>query len=133
MGNIGRWADGIPERALGCEPCSLLRRWRPCPCANAWATRPPASGAIPAPSDPSGETRAIILVAIADLLWDVVYTVSDVPYGSLTAVMTTDEGQRTRLVAWARTAANLALAAMTLGGPLMAKALGWTATASWPV
>lgn len=85
--------------------------------------------AIPEPADLSGETRTIVLIAVAYLIWDVFYTASDVPYWSLTSVMTSDETERTRLVAWARTAANIALALMTLTGPQLAKAFGWTATA----
>ncbi|HHU08936.1 MAG TPA: MFS transporter [Intrasporangiaceae bacterium] len=85
--------------------------------------------AIPAPADRSGETRAIILVAIAYLLWDMVYTASDVPFWSLTSVMTSDEGERTKIVARARIAAMLALATMTLGGPWLGSTIGWTWTA----
>lgn len=127
--------DAVNDIAVGILVDRTRTRWgtfRPYPLLTALpiAILTTLLFAIPAPTDPSDETRAIILVAVAYLLWDAVYTASDVPYWSLTAVMTTDEDQRTRLVAWARTAANLALAAMTLGGPLMATALGWTTTAA---
>lgn len=126
--------DAVNDIAVGLLIDRTRTRWgtfRPYPLLTAIpiAVLTTALFAIPEPADRSGETRAIILVAIAYLLWDLFYTASDVPYWSLTAVMTTDENERTRLVAWARTAANLALAAMTLGGPALAKAFGWTTTA----
>lgn len=85
--------------------------------------------AIPAPADQSQEWRVIVLVAIAYLLWDLFYTASDVPFWSLTSVMTGDESERTRIVARARVAAMIALATMTLLGPWLGSTIGWTWTA----
>jgi Na+/melibiose symporter-like transporter len=46
-----------------------------------------------------------------------------VPYWSLTNVITTDDESRSRLVGWARTAAMLGLAVVTLVGAPLAVAL----------
>lgn len=68
------------------------------------------------------ETRAIIIFGICYVLWDAVYTLSDVPYWALTTVITTDDRSRTKLIAMARTAGMLALAVMTLTGTQIATA-----------
>ena len=86
--------------------------------------------AMPVPQDQSQEMRVILLVALAYLLWDMVYTASDVPFWSLTSVMTSDERERTKIVARARVAAMIALAVMTLGGPALGTAIGWGWTAA---
>ena len=68
------------------------------------------------------ETRAIVIFGICYVLWDAVYTLSDVPYWAMTTVITTDDRSRTRLIAMARTAGMLALAVMTLTGTQLATA-----------
>ncbi len=69
---------------------------------------------------PAGsETRKLVVIGLAYVLWSITFTTSDVPYWSLTNVITTDDVSRSRLVGWARTAAMLGLAVVTLvGGPL---------------
>lgn len=126
--------DAVNDVVIGLLIDRTRTRWgtfRPYPVLTALpiAILTTALFAIPAPADPSGETRAIILVAIAYLLWDMVYTASDVPFWSLTSVMSSDEHERTKIVARARIAAMLALATMTLGGPWMGSTIGWTWTA----
>lgn len=75
-------------------------------------------------SIPAGTERTqLIVIAVAYLLWDIAYTACDVPLWSLTAVITTDEENRARLVAGARTAAMIGLAVITLGGAPLAIAL----------
>lgn len=65
------------------------------------------------------EARRLALIGLAYVLWSVVYTTSDVPYWSLTTVITTDDVSRARLVGWARAAAMVALAVIIVaGGPL---------------
>lgn len=127
--------DAVNDVIIGLLIDRTRTRWgtfRPYPVLTALpiAVLTTALFAIPPPADQSGETRAIIMVAIAYLLWDMVYTASDVPFWSLTSVMTSDEQERTRIVARARIAAMLALATMTLGGPWMGATLGWTWTAA---
>jgi sugar (glycoside-pentoside-hexuronide) transporter len=73
---------------------------------------------------PAGsETRKLVVIGLAYVLWSVVFTTSDVPYWSLTNVITTDDESRSRLVGWARTAAMLGLAVVTLVGAPLAVAL----------
>lgn len=127
--------DAVNDLLIGLLIDRTRTRWgtfRPYPLITAVpiAVLTTALFAIPEPADAAGEIRAIVLVALAYLIWDAVYTASDVPYWSLTSVMTSDETQRTGLVAAARTAATVALALMTLTGPLLAKELGWTVTAA---
>lgn len=75
-------------------------------------------------SIPAGAERTqLVVIAIAYLVWDIAYTACDVPLWSLTAVITTDEQSRARLVAGARTAAMIGLAVITLGGAPLAIAL----------
>ncbi len=127
--------DAVNDLAVGLLVDRTRSRWgtfRPYPLITALpiAVLTTALFAIPAPTDESGENHAILLVAIAYLLWDLVYTASDVPYWSLTAVMNPDDDERSRIVASARVAATIALAAMVLGGPWLAKTLGWTTAAA---
>ena len=127
--------DAVNDLAIGLLIDRTRTRWgtfRPYPLLTALpiAVLSTLLFAIPAPADPSGETRAIILVAIAYLLWDLVYTASDVPYWSLTAVMTSDDDERARTVSWARIAATIALMLVVLGGPALTKAVGWTVSAA---
>lgn len=126
--------DAVNDVAIGVLIDRTRTRWgtfRPYPLIAALpiAVLTSALFAIPEPADPSQEVRAIVLVAIAYLLWDVFYTISDVPYWSLTSVMSSDEDERTRIVARARVAAMLALAVMTLTGPALGARIGWTWTA----
>ncbi len=75
-------------------------------------------------SAPTGsETQTLAVIGIAYLLWDAVYTLSDVPYWSLTTVITTDDASRAALVSRARTAGMLAVATVTLAGDPLAVAL----------
>ena len=69
---------------------------------------------------PAGsESRKLLVIGLAYVLWSITFTTSDVPYWSLTNVITTDDASRSRLVGWARTAAMLGLAVVTVvGGPL---------------
>lgn len=127
--------DAVNDIAVGVLVDRTRTRWgtfRPYPLITALpiAVLTTLLFAVPAPKDRASENHAILLVAIAYLLWDLVYTASDVPYWSLTSVMTSDDNERTRIVAWARIAATIALALMVLGGPQLAKALGWTMTAA---
>lgn len=80
----------------------------------------------------TSERAQLALIAVAYVLWDIAYTVCDVPLWSLTAVITTDEAHRARLVGWARAASVVALAIITLAGAPLAIALsgGDEATAS---
>lgn len=126
--------DAVNDVAIGVLIDRTRTRWgtfRPYPLITALpiAVLTSALFAIPEPADPSQEMHAIILVAIAYLLWDIFYTASDVPFWSLTSVMSSDENERTRIVARARVAAMLALAVMTLVGPSMGSSIGWTWTA----
>ena len=127
--------DAVNDIAIGLLVDRTRTRWgtfRPYPLITALpiAVLTTLLFAIPEPADPSGETRSIILVAIAYLLWDLVYTASDVPYWSLTAVMTSDEDERAKTVSWARIGATIALALTVLFGPALTKAVGWTTSAA---
>lgn len=126
--------DAVNDVVIGLVIDRTRTRWgtyRPYPVLTALpiAILTTALFAIPAPADQSDELRVIILVAIAYLLWDIVYTASDVPLWSLTSVMTGDEVERTRIVARARVAAMIALATMTTTGPWLGSTIGWTWTA----
>lgn len=80
-------------------------------------------------SAPAGsETRTLLTIGITYVLWSAAYTCSDVPYWSLTTVITTDDAARSRLVSWARTGAMLALASVVLGGAPLALALSGPTT-----
>ena len=99
--------DAVNDIAIGVLIDRTRTRWgtfRPYPLITAApiAVLTTALFAIPEPADPDQEVRAIVLVAIAYLLWDAFYTLSDVPYWSLTSVMSPDEDERTRIVSRAR-------------------------------
>lgn len=99
-----RWGTFRPYPILMSVPLFLLTSWL---------------FTVPAGSS----TRQITVIAVVYVLWSLAYTVGDVPYWSLTTVITTSEDSRARLVGWARTAALIGLACATLGGAPLAVAL----------
>lgn len=99
-----RWGTFRPYPLLMAAPIFLL---------TAWLFTVPGGS----------QMRQIVVIAIAYVVWSLVYTLGDVPYWSLTTVITTTEDARARLVGWARTAALVGLACATLGGAPLAVAL----------
>ena len=84
------------------------------------------------------ETYKLIFFAIVYILWDMVYTLGDVPYWGLAGVITVRLDDRVETIALARTLQAVALAITTVLSPLMAHwlsfsnettAAGWTRTA----
>ena len=84
------------------------------------------------------EGRRLVYFIIVSFLWDAAYTMCDVPYWSLAGVITTDIPRRVGLISAARTVGTVALGAITLAGPLLAKLfsgggetlpIGWTRAA----
>lgn len=69
------------------------------------------------------ETRKLAVIGILYVLWSAAFTCGDVPYWSLSTVITTDYAARSRLVSWARTAGMLALAVVAVVGTPLAVAL----------
>ena len=60
---------------------------------------------LPVPNAP--QIVKIIVCVVGYLLWDAMYTVVNVPYGSMLSVITSDPGQRAQLGAW-RTLGSMA-------------------------
>jgi sugar (glycoside-pentoside-hexuronide) transporter len=75
-------------------------------------------------SPPLSEAWRIAYVAIVYLLWEAAYTACDVPYWGLTGAITSDEGERGKLISYARTLGTIALGVTTLAGPQLAILLG---------
>lgn len=59
---------------------------------------------------PLGASGKFIYVAVVYILWEMAYTVSDVPFGALSSVMTSDDVQRTKLVTVSRYGSEIGLA-----------------------
>lgn len=81
------------------------------------------------------ETFKLIYFGIIYLLWDMAYTMCDVPYWGLVGVISSDTNERTSLISLARTLGTIALGVITLLGPHLARwmsfsdkttATGWT-------
>lgn len=84
------------------------------------------------PTAPEG--TQLVWFGVCFVAWASVYTLSDVPYWSLTSVVSTDEQSRARLISSARTGGALALAAITSGGVPLARFLSFaptTTAAGW--
>lgn len=83
---------------------------------------------------PGSEDARLVWFGVLYVLWSMAYTLCDVPYWAMTNVVTSDDADRTRLIAWARTAGVLALAVVTLAGVPLARALSFgptTTEAGW--
>lgn len=59
---------------------------------------------------PLGPDGKFAFVAVVYILWEMAYTVSDVPFGALSSVMTSDTVQRTKLVTVSRYGSEAAMA-----------------------
>ena len=59
---------------------------------------------------PIGQSGKFVFVAVIYILWEMAYTVSDVPFGALSSVMTNNTIQRTKLVTVSRYGSELAMA-----------------------
>ncbi len=59
---------------------------------------------------PIGQSGKFVFVAIIYILWEMAYTISDVPFGALSSVMTSNTVQRTRLVTVSRYGSEIAMA-----------------------
>lgn len=85
------------------------------------------------------ETGKLIYFAITYILWDMVYTMCDVPYWGLAGIISSDTKERTGVISLSRTFGTIALGATTLLGPQLARLLsfsdkttvtGWTNAAA---
>lgn len=61
-------------------------------------------------------------------LWDIAYTMSDIPYWGLSAAMTKDSGERTRLLTMTRVLTMVGMAVGAIGIPFLIGALGGATT-----
>jgi Na+/melibiose symporter-like transporter len=59
---------------------------------------------------PIAQNGKFVFVAVVYVLWEMAYTVSDVPFGALSSVMTSNDIQRTRLVTVSRYFSEVAMA-----------------------
>ncbi|MEI6579840.1 MAG: MFS transporter [Eubacteriales bacterium] len=59
---------------------------------------------------PIGQSGKFVFVAVVYILWEMAYTVSDVPFGALSSVMTSNTVQRTKLVTVSRYGSEIAMA-----------------------
>ena len=59
---------------------------------------------------PIGQSGKFAFVAVVYILWEMAYTISDVPFGTLSSVMTSNTVQRTKLVTVSRYGSELAMA-----------------------
>lgn len=66
----------------------------------------------------------LLYAYVTFILWDVVYTVSDIPYWGLSVMMTQDPKERLSLVSLARVLCNVGLAISIVVPPLLIKAQG---------
>jgi sugar (glycoside-pentoside-hexuronide) transporter len=74
---------------------------------------------------PSDNTLLKLIYAyVTFILWDIVYTVSDIPYWGLSVAITTDPKERLSLVTWARILCNVGLAVSIVIPPLMISGFG---------
>ncbi len=59
---------------------------------------------------PIGQSGKFVFVAVVYILWEMAYTISDVPFGALSSVMTSNTVQRTKLVTVSRYGSEIAMA-----------------------
>ena len=59
---------------------------------------------------PIGQSGKFVFVSVVYILWEMAYTVSDVPFGALSSVMTSNTVQRTKLVTVSRYGSEVAMA-----------------------
>lgn len=85
------------------------------------------------------EVYKLVYFGIIYVLWDMVYTMCDVPYWGLAGVLSSDTLERTGLISLARTLGTISLGIITLLGPHLARwlsfsdkttASGWTYAAA---
>lgn len=131
---IARAWDAVNDLILGVVIDRTRTRWgrfRPYILASALpvAVLSIALFAVPDQLPPGWQ---VAYVGAVYLLWDIAYTLCDVPYWSLTNTIATDNRSRTLLVSIARALGMLALALATLFGVPIARALGGgEASAGW--
>lgn len=66
----------------------------------------------------------LLYAYVTFILWDVVYTISDIPYWGLSVMMTQDPKERLSVVSLARVLCNVGLAVSIVIPPLLIKAQG---------
>jgi GPH family glycoside/pentoside/hexuronide:cation symporter len=85
------------------------------------------------------ETGKLVYFGVIYLLWDVVYTLCDVPYWGLSGAMSSDTEERTGVISLTRTLQTVATGVIVLMGPHIARwlsfsdkttASGWTNAAA---
>ncbi len=74
-------------------------------------------------------TARLVYAYFSFILWDLVYTVSDIPFWGLTVMMTPQSKERLSLITYARVLANVGLAISIVIPPLMISSLGSNHTA----
>lgn len=72
------------------------------------------------------EVYMLIYIGVVYLLWDMLYTMSDVPYWGLAGAITQDDSERTKVISLSRTAGTLAAALTILSGPHLARLLSFS-------
>jgi len=80
------------------------------------------------------ERYQLVYIAVLYILWDMAYTMCDVPYWGLTGALSSDTKERTGLISLARTTGTIALALITLLGPQLARWLSFSdeiTTSGW--
>lgn len=66
----------------------------------------------------------IVYIFVTYILWGMVYTIGDVPYWGLSASMTSDTNERTRLITFTRFMTMVGTGASIIGIPLLVDQLG---------
>lgn len=69
-------------------------------------------------------TLRLVYAYVSFILWDIMYTVSDVPYWGLSVAITPNPSERLKLISLARILCNIGLAISIVIPPLMISALG---------
>jgi sugar (glycoside-pentoside-hexuronide) transporter len=69
-------------------------------------------------------TMRLVYAYVSFILWDLMYTVSDVPYWGLSVAITSDPNERLKLISLARILCNIGLAVSIVIPPLMISYFG---------
>lgn len=70
-------------------------------------------------------TSKILMVSLGYLIWDMLYTVSDLPFYALTTVMTDNAKERSNIINYSRLGAGLGFAVVGIAVPILVEKMGF--------
>ena len=127
---IARIWDALNDPLMGIVADRTRTRWGKLRPWILWSLAPMGLFTVLLFLGPEFGTPALKLVwcYAAYFFWDIAYTMSDIPYWGLSAAMTTDSRERTKLLTMTRILTMVGMAVAIVGIPLLIGALGGATT-----